>query len=134
MQRYILFQNIHWIPVIVMTILSFAIGFAWHQPFLFGKLWTEENKANLNKKMIIPMIFGGTTIMHFIALAALSAVVAGSGLLNGFLTGLLISILWILPAMSGTYLFANRSLKLLTIDFGMYVVLFSISGLILGIW
>jgi hypothetical protein len=36
--------------------------------------------------------------------------------------------------MAATYLFANRSLKLLAIDAGMYFVLFGISGLVLGIW
>ena len=45
-----------------------------------------------------------------------------------------ISIIWIVPAMSGTYLFANRSIILLAIDAGMYIVLFSVSGFILGIW
>jgi hypothetical protein len=34
-----LFANIHWIPVIVTTILSFALGAVWHQKFLFGKTY-----------------------------------------------------------------------------------------------
>lgn len=36
MDFHSLIPNIHWIPVIVMTILSFSLGFAWHQKFLFG--------------------------------------------------------------------------------------------------
>jgi hypothetical protein len=36
--------------------------------------------------------------------------------------------------MTGTYLFANRSLKLLAIDAGMYIFLFTVAGLILGTW
>jgi len=72
--------------------------------------------------------------MHFVALSALSSVVSGQGSLNGFLLGLLIAVLWIVPAMTGTYLFANRSLKLLAIDSGMYIVLFSVSGFLLGTW
>lgn len=129
-----LFSNIHWLSVAVTTVLSFVVGFAWHQKFLFGPTWTDENKTTLEKKMIIPLIFGGTAVMHFVAFAGLSAVVSNSGWLNGLLAGLLVSAIWILPAITATYLFANRSLKLLAIDAGMYVVLFSIAGCILGVW
>lgn len=127
--------NIHWIPVVVMTIFSFVIGFAWHQPFLFGDAWKAENNYTSNKKEInAPLIFGGTAVMHFLAFAALSSVVSDRGMMPGLLTGFLISMVWILPAMAGTYLFANRSLKLLAIDSGMYILLLSLSGMILGIW
>ena len=130
-----LILNIHWLPVFVMTIISFIIGFAWHQPFLFGKTWSKENNPNhVKQKINAPLIFGGTAVMHFVALSALSSVVSGQGSLNGFLLGLLIAVLWIVPAMTGTYLFANRSLKLLAIDSGMYIVLFSVSGFLLGTW
>jgi hypothetical protein len=46
---------------------------------------------------------------------------------------LISNIHWI-PAMAATYLFANRSMKLLAIDAGMFVVLFSLAGLVMGIW
>ena len=128
-------SNIHWIPVIVMTIFSFVLGAVWHKPFLFGKIWAKENNPlNIQKKINAPLIFGGTAIMHFLAISGLSAVVSNLGGINGLISGFLISIIWIVPAMSGTYLFANRSIKLLAIDAGMYIVLFSLSGFILGIW
>ncbi len=130
-----LISNIHWFPVTVLTIASFIIGFLWHQPFLFGKTWKHENNpSNIPLKINAPLIFLGTAIMHFIGISGLSSVTSGIGGINGFLTGFLISCAWILPAMSGTYLFANRSLKLLAIDAGMYIVLFSLFGAILGIW
>lgn len=126
--------NIHWIPVMVMTVLSFLLGFAWHQKFLFGKTWTRENKANLARKASYPLIFGGTAVMHFLALAGLSAMVSNVGWQDGLHAGILVWFVWVLPPMTATYLFANRSLKLLAIDAGMYLVLFGISGLVLGIW
>lgn len=127
--------NIHWLPVIVLTVLSFVIGFAWHQPFLFGKTWKKENNpTNAPVKINAPLIFGGTAVLHLVAMAALSAVSAGMGAVAGFTNGLFISLVWVLPAMGGTYLFASRSLKLLAIDAGMYIVLFSLFGLILGVW
>ena len=129
-----LIPNIHWIPVVVMTIVSFALGAAWHQKLLFGKTWTEENKANLARKRNYPLIFGGTAVMHFLALAGLSAVVSNAGWQDGLHAGILIWFVWVLPPMAATYLFANRSLKLLAIDAGMYLVLFGVSGVVLSIW
>ena len=129
-----LLSNIHWVPVIALTVFSFVIGFAWHQPFLFGKTWTRENFPDGMKDIKAPLIFGGTGIAHFLAILGLSAVISDHGALNGLASGFLISIVWIVPALCGTYLFANRSIKLLAIDAGMYIVLFSICGLILGIW
>lgn len=129
-----LISNIHWIPVIVMTIFSFALGAAWHQKFLFGKVWTSENKPTLDRKMNIPFIFGGTAVMHFLALTGLSALVSNQDWHDGLHIGLLVSVVFVLPAMAATYLFANRSMKLLAIDAGMYIVLFALAGGIMGIW
>ena len=130
-----LISTIHWIPVIVMTLFSFVLGTIWHSQALFGKAWKKENNPNNDKiKINAPLIFGGTAVMHFLTISGLGAIVSGLGGLIGFEMGFLISVVWILPAMSGTYLFANRSLKLLAIDAGMYIVLFSFSGFILGIW
>jgi hypothetical protein len=130
-----LLSNIHWLPVTVITIVSFALGAAWHMPMFFGNVWKEENNAHQVKQQInAPLVFGGTAIVHFMAISGLSAVVSGHGGEYGFLAGLFISIVWAGPVMTGTYLFANRSLKILAIDFGMYLVLFSLGGMVLGIW
>jgi hypothetical protein len=118
-----------------MTVFSFVLGALWHQPFLFGKTWSDVNyPGGIKQKINAPLIFGGTAIMHLLAIAALGAVVSDKGSVDGLLTGLLISLFWIMPAMCGTYLFATRSLKLLAIDAGMYILLFSLSGLVLGTW
>ncbi len=134
MQLNNIIANIHWLPVIVLTIFSFAIGFVWHQSLLFGKAWKSENFPNGLPKFNAPLIFGGTAIVHLLAIAGLSGVASDKGALEGLLTGLFISLVWVLPSLAGTYLFANRSLKLLAIDAGMYIVLFTISGLVLGVW
>lgn len=131
----VLLSNIHWIAVVVMTVFSFVLGALWHQPFLFGKPWKKANyPGDEPVKVNAPLVFGGTAVMHFIALAGLSAVASGMGAGMGLILGLLVALIWIFPALTGTYLFANRSLKLLVIDAGMYVVLFAVSGLVFGMW
>lgn len=102
--------------------------------FIREDLGKENNPEKIQRKVNFPLVFGGSAILHFIALAGLSAVVSRQGYLDGLLVGFLISLIWALPSLGGTYLFANRSLKLLAVDAGMYIVLFSLSGLILGIW
>ncbi len=130
-----LISSIHWISVLVMTVFYFAFGAFWHSSILFGKLWKKENNPNNDKiKINAPLIFGVTAILHFITIAGISTIVSGLGGVNGLIAGFLISVVWILPAMGGTYLFANRSLRLLAIDAGMYILLFSICGFVLGIW
>jgi hypothetical protein len=130
-----LISNIHWLPVTALTIFSFLLGALWHRPFLFGKAWKIENNPNdIQKKINAPLTFGGTAVMHFIAISGIGAIVSGKGATFGFECGAFITLVWILPVMSGTYLFANRSIKLLLIDTGMYLVLFSLCGSVLGIW
>ena len=126
---------VHWLPVIIMTVVSFALGAFWHSPVMFGKLWKKENNYNTPKEELnMPLIFGGTAVMHFVALTGLNAVISGSGALEGMLAGFLIAVVWVFTTLGGTYLFANRSVKLLLVDAGMYVVLFSLAGLVFGIW
>jgi hypothetical protein len=128
-------SRIHWASVIVATVGSFVLGFLWHQPFLFGKHWAEENKENHSRrKQNLALTFGGTAVAHLLAFAVFSAVVSGTSAGQGLAVGLALSLAWVLPAMAGTYLFANRSVGLLAIDAGMYVVQFSAAGALLGAW
>jgi hypothetical protein len=127
--------NVHWLPVIVTTVLSFALGAFWHTPFMFGKTWTRENyPKEAAKKMNVPLMFAGTAAAHLLALTGLGATVGGQGAGVGLGVGLLVALALVLPALAGTYLFASRSLRLLAIDAGMYVALFAMAGPILAAW
>ncbi len=118
-----------------MTLFSFILGAFWHSRIMFGKIWTKENYGEkVPDKSNAPLMFGGTAFFHLLAMIGLSAVASGQGAVKGLLTGILIMLVWILPAMGGTYLFASRSTKLLAVDTGMYLILFSIAGLVMGAW
>ena len=128
-------MNIHWIPVLTMTIFSFVLGALWHQPFLFGKTWMKENNlSNPKETLNLPVIFGTTGFVHFVALCGLNVLISDAGYFTGLVAGLIISVVFILPAFTSTYLFAGKSFSLLLIDSGFYIILFALSGLVFGIW
>ncbi len=42
-------SNIHWWPVLVVTILTFPLGTLWHSKALFGKAWNEDASPVFDK-------------------------------------------------------------------------------------
>ena len=129
--------DMNWLAVAVATIVAFSVGGLWYSKALFGDAWLEEvglteeavNDSNKAKT------FGGAFILQLLATTALAATLgAESTLLDGLHSGLFIGILWILTSYGVTYLFEQRSMRLFFINAGYYVVLFAISGSILGAW
>ena len=130
-------DGINWLAVVVATFVAFALGGLWYSKALFGNTWLEEvglteeaiNNANMAKT------FGGTFVLQLLATIALATTLgADSTWMDGLQNGLLISVLWIATAYGITYLFEQRSMRLFFINAGYYVVLFAISGSILGAW
>ncbi len=130
-------DGINWLAVVVATFVAFALGGLWYSKALFGNTWLEEvglteeaiNNANMAKT------FGGTFVLQLLATIALATTLsADSNWMDGLQNGLLISVLWIATAYGITYLFEQRSIRLFFINAGYYVVLFAISGSILGAW
>ena len=130
-------DGINWLAVVVATLVAFALGGLWYSKALFGNTWLEEvglteeaiNNANMAKT------FGSTFVLQLLATIALAATLgADSTWMDGLQNGLFISVLWIATAYGITYLFEQRSIRLFFINAGYYVVLFSISGSILGAW
>ncbi len=130
-------DGINWLAVVVATFVAFALGGLWYSKALFGNTWLEEvglteeaiNNANMAKT------FGGTFVLQLLATIALATTLsADSTWMDGLQNGLLISVLWIATAYGVTYLFEQRSIRLFFINAGYYVVLFAISGSILGAW
>jgi len=131
------FNEINWLSVIVVTVLSFPLGALWHTQKLFGKAWMEDNQLTKEKARSAnpAKIFGGTALLHFIAVTGLDGIIgASSDALSGLHAGLFVSVFFVLTAIGGTYLFASRSFRILLIDAGYYILFFGLSGLILGAW
>jgi len=135
MNTTINFSEINWPSIFLVLVLSFALGAFWHSSILFGKAWKKENNYDDGKKINPAKIFGLTAVFHFIAILGLDLFIGPHGdLKTGLLKGLGVSIVWMSTSMGGTYLFANRSIKLILIDAGFYIFLFAVAGAILGAW
>lgn len=130
-----LFFSIHWLAVAVVTLASLGVTFGW--TFLWARrgYGAESGQAvppaRTQTKPLYVLIISA---LHLIAFANLSLVVAGQGWRQGLVTGLAISLVWVLPALATSNLHAGRSWRFLTLDTGLYVLLYSIGGLVLGIW
>ena len=131
------FQNIHWIAVIVATLAAFFIGWLWHSPLLFGKVWQKEVGLSQDKMKSgnMPLIFGTTFVLNLIA-SILMAMFLGkeSTLQAGLQAGMFVGIGWVATSFGTTYLFTQKSFRLFLIDAGYYACWYTVIGGILGVW
>lgn len=133
---------INWLAVIVAAIIPFLIGFVWYGP-LFGKPWmtsvglTEEqvNKANMPKVLgisfVAQLIMAFFLAMFFYGDPAGAAAMTGSaGAFYGFLTGFG----WVSMAICVVAQFEQKSVNYILMNSGYWIVVFTLMGLILGMW
>lgn len=126
----------NWFSVLVVTFLSFPLGAVWHSK-LFGKAWNEDAKPQFDgsKKINFIKLFGFSAISHFVMLLGLDVLIGvQSDWFSGMLTGFGVSIVWVFTSMAVTHAFVGRSVRLILIDTGFYVVFLSLAGIILGLW
>lgn len=132
-----LLNHINWLAVIIVTVISFPLGAYWHSKKMFGKAWNEDAqpKFDSSKKSSFIVLFGLSAVLHFFAITGLALLLgSNSNAVSGFYLGLAVGIFWVVTTISVTHLFAGRSIRLILIDTGFYIVYFSIAGLILGAW
>lgn len=132
-----LFSGINWLAVIVATVSAFTLGGLWYSKALFGNCWMQE--VGLTEEIIaktkMKPVFAGTFLLQFIAATTLAKFLGtDSSWLIGLISGLLIGFCWVATAYGITYLFEQRSLRLFMINAGYFVVLFAITGTIIGVW
>jgi len=136
MEISINFSEINWLSVIVVTILNFPLGAFWHSK-LFGKAWMEDAKPvfdHSNKSNYIKL-FSASAILQLIMVIGLDLLIGvNSTAIKGLMTGLGLSIFFVSTTIAITHLFVGRTLRLILLDTGFYIVYFSIAGLILGLW
>ncbi|MFX1591719.1 MAG: DUF1761 domain-containing protein [Promethearchaeota archaeon] len=128
---------INWLAVIVVAIIYFAIVFFWYFPKAFGNLWLKlvgkesEPKSKIIRDTIIMIPTSFITVLFIEIMMDLTG-------MNDFASALLLNLLlWIgFVGIIGINQnnFNDRGIKLFLIEYGVYLVGFLVSGLILAIW
>ena len=134
--------SINYLAVVAASLIGFAVGFVWYGP-LFGKAWMEETgmteekiaEGNMAKTMglsfVFQLVMAFCLAMFFFGTPEGAAqMTVGSATFYGFLTGAG----WILPAFAISGLFEQHSWKLIFIHGFYWVIVFTLMGLVLGLW
>ncbi len=117
------FSKVSWLAVIVGTIVSFLVGWAWYSPKLFGKKWAEGSGVELGKAGEMPVF---AMLSQFVALLVLAVLIGITATFNHLITAILgILAVGIWTVSAGAYV--KKSAAALGIEF-FYVIL---SGIVM---
>lgn len=126
----------NWIGIIAASVSAFMLGGIWYGP-LFGKKWqvlaglSDEDVANANMAKVFGLAFLLTFAAAFVFAMFLGPeVTAEQGALYGFSAGLF----WVAGTMGINYLFAQRPLGQWLIDGGYATLMFTLFGLLIGLF
>ncbi|KLN59655.1 hypothetical protein WH96_16550 [Kiloniella spongiae] len=112
------FDSINWIAVLVGTVVSFLVGWAWYSPLLFGKKWAEGSGVELASADKMPVF---AMIAQLLALLVLSIVIGITAASNALFTAIL-AILAVALFIASTGSFVRKSTYAIIVDF-FYIIL-----------
>ena len=122
-------EGVNWLAVVIGTILSFILGWAWYSPMLFAKKWIEgvNVKPDPDAKMPVPAM-----IVQLIGTFLLAWLVGITAVHNALATIILI-ILTIIALIIANGLFVSKSNYAIATEAGfvaaMAVVMIAVQGI-----
>lgn len=136
--------DINWLAVLAATAVNMFVGFVWYAKPVFGALWqklvglTDKDIEKADKvtpmvAMVVLAFVQVFVLLHFVSYTAYFYP-ENSNLSVGLLTGAWAWLGFVLPALGGAYMFAQRRKKLLAIDTAYSLVVVLINGVILATW
>jgi hypothetical protein len=131
-------HHLNYVPVIVVTIIGFALGGLWYSQLLFGKAWREEAKlteeqckAGCAKKLIIALV---CTFVFTAVLDALVVLHGADTLLRGARFGLILGLGLAAALQIPGSIFEGRTCRYRAIVVGHSVLLFVLTAAILAVY
>ena len=131
------FEHGDYLAALVATLASFALGFVWYNPKVFGTVWMEGVGLTPDdaKKANMPVIFGANFVVTFLAALAISALFTRyASPVEGLKAGLLVGIFWGATTHVMHTLYELRSARTVAIGALHDVVHFGLMGLVLGLF
>jgi hypothetical protein len=128
--------------VLVATLASFVVGWAWYSPLLFVKPWMKLRGQDFNAEMskgmkmpygIMAVEFVTTLIIAFF-IAEFAAWVGATTLVGGLVLGFWIWLGFYATTMVGPVLWEKVPLKLYAITTGRWLVSILVMAAIIGAW
>lgn len=134
--------SLDYLAVLAVTVVGFLFGWLWHSPVMFGKAWMAEMKitdammkAAAGRGMAAYFIKGFLyTLISTFGLAVLVEIRGSPNWIRGAVFGAFVGLVVLGARLLNAALWENRSLRLLAINLGHEVVLFTLQGAILGAW
>lgn len=127
---------INWWAVLAAAVSAFLLGGLWYSPALFGKMWMRESSVKEEDlKKGTGRVFGLSFLLALVA-ATVFAMFLGPRPALGFAlgAGAAAGLCWVGAAFGMNDLFERRSFRLWAINAGYYTVMFTLFGLLLGLW
>lgn len=139
--------EVNYLAIFAVTFLSVILGSLWYGP-LFGKTWIKlmgwsksEMEKGAEDKSAMMKSYGlqtlGSLFMAFVLLHTLvfaKAYLGEDGVLAGIQTGFWNWLGFIAPVTLTNVLWEGKPWKLWLINNGYYLVLLTVSGVILSLW
>lgn len=121
-------EDLNFLTIIIATVVSFAIGFAWYSPKLFGTKWAKlqgfgEMQMNKEKEGMAKSVTMAL-ILEFILIGAFNYTLVVTNV-NAYCIALLFTIGIILPIMGGSTIWQKKPMEVLCIDWFYRVVSFT---------
>lgn len=73
--------NVNWLAVIVGTVVSFLVGWAWYSSMLFGKKWAEGSGVELGDAKDMPVMAMASNLVGLFLLALVVGITATQDML-----------------------------------------------------
>jgi len=139
------FAEINWLAVLVASLVSFVIGFAWFSPKTFFPVWWKAMGRGLDEAPTSGMPMGavfGLTIAGILVQATVLALVIELVRMTGqdvtwwagAAVGALMGVGFAAAASLSHHLFAGFSIKAWVLEVGQDIVCLAAMGVVLGAW
>ena len=139
--------SLNYLSIAVSVIASFAIGFLWYSPLLFGKPWMklmgidphDKNKMEKMRKTAGPAYAAsivGTVLMVYVMAHFVYYIFDYKALktTDGMIMGFWIWLGFVAPVMFTDVLFGGKPMKLWLINTSYQLMTLLVSGAILATW
>lgn len=130
-------SQINLVAVLVAALSTFAVGFAWYSPPVFGRVWMRANGFSEEdaRRGNPALVFGGSLVLSLIMAFNLAMFLGPApGVGWGAAAGALAGGGWVATGFGVIYLFEHRPLSLWLVNGGYHLVAFTAMGAIIGAW